>query len=117
MVCSTGRAVGSMMSFRSAAPAPPKFELLSLEFQVQVDHRMGVQEVTFEVSEQGRSWCLERNVFRARGREQRVGREAGSREQRVGREARTGNALVFPRSKRFCSPKLFKQNTKARGRR
>lgn len=70
---------GSMMSFRSAAPAPPKFDLLSLEFQVQVDHRMGVQEVTFEGSEQGSgpgsSWCLERNVLRVEER----GREAGSR--------------------------------------
>lgn len=45
---------GARMSFCSAAPAPPKSDLLSLEFQVQIDRSMGVQEVTFEGSEQGR---------------------------------------------------------------
>lgn len=106
------------MSFRSAASAPPKFELLSLEFQVQVDHRMGVQEMTFEVSEQGsgpgRSWCFERNILRAGGK-----REGGREQIAEGGQGGQNRKRFqfFSKSKHFCSPKLSKQYTKARGRR
>lgn len=66
------------MSFCSPAPIPPRSDLLSLESQVQIDHSMGVQEVTFGDSEQGRdpgrSLCLNRNVLRAGGKREE-GRE------------------------------------------